>query len=49
MDANSLERCEKTVNVTNGTSKIAFYQAAPGSTNLQIDDVQLMKLTLSAT
>ncbi|MFB9324656.1 glycoside hydrolase family 66 protein [Paenibacillus aurantiacus] len=33
-----------TATVTNGTLKIAFYQAAPGSTNLQIDDVKLSKL-----
>lgn len=32
-----------TVQVTNGKLKIAFYQAAPGGTNLQIDKVEIVK------
>ncbi|MCZ8518299.1 MULTISPECIES: glycoside hydrolase family 66 protein [Paenibacillus] len=32
-----------TANVTNGTLNIAFYQAAPGNTNLQIDSVEIVK------
>ncbi|UJF31845.1 carbohydrate binding domain-containing protein [Paenibacillus hexagrammi] len=37
------QKISGTVNVTNGKLNVAFYQAAGGNTNLQIDDVQIVK------
>lgn len=40
----SYVKISEIVNVTNGQLQISFYQAAPGYTNLQIDDVRLSKI-----
>jgi dextranase len=40
----SYQQISGTVYVTNGQINIAFYQSAPGNTNLQIDDIELTKL-----